>query len=149
MTVELSGRCLCGAVNYTCSEKPSLAAHCACVDCRKSSGTSHGTHVVMPEAAFTLSGDVQAYDHPADSGNVVTRCFCGKCGCPIYSTNSSLPGMVFIRASSLDDLDAVEPSMLVYASRAPSWAKVGDGLVSFAEMPPQAPADIIEQAASA
>jgi hypothetical protein len=146
MTAELSGRCLCGGVSFECSEKPSLSAHCACVDCRKSSGTSHSTHVVTTEAAFSLSGEVQGYEHAADSGHLVTRFFCRTCGCPVYSTNSAMPGMVFLRASALDDQNAVTPAMLVYASRAPAWAGVGDGLVSFAEMPEQSPEEIISEA---
>lgn len=146
MAAELTGGCLCGAVTYVCSEKPTLSAHCACIDCRKSSGTSHGTHVVVAESAVSVTGDVTGYDHPADSGNIVRRHFCGTCGGPIYSTNNSMPGMMFLRASSLDDLDAITPSMLVYASRAPKWIGVSDGMVRFAEMPEQAPSDIIEQA---
>lgn len=148
MTVDLSGRCLCGSVSFQCSEEPSLSAHCACVDCRKSSGSSHSTHVVMGDQAVQVTGEVIGYDHPADSGNMVRRHFCGKCGCPVYSTNSAMPGMMFLRASALDDLEAISPGMLVYASRAPSWAGVGDGLMKFAEMPEQAPADIIEEATS-
>lgn len=146
MTAKLTGRCLCEAVSYECTEEPNLSAHCACIDCRKSSGTSHCTHVVMSEAAVKLTGEVKGYDHPADTGNIVCRYFCGTCGSPIYSTNSSLPGMWFLRASSLDDLDAITPSMLVYASRVPKWANVGEGMATFPKMPEPAPKDIIEDA---
>lgn len=145
MNVKLSGNCLCGAVAYTCSEEPSLAAHCACIDCRKSSGTSHGTHVPVSQGSVIFSGAAASFANPADSGNTVTRYFCGNCGCAIYSTNSAMPNMVFLRASSLEDPDAVEPSMYVYKSRAPKWAAIGEGLVTFEEMPPQqSPQEVID-----
>ena len=32
-----------------------------------------------------------------------------------------LPGMVFVRASSLDDPEVFQPQMIVYSSRKPSW----------------------------
>lgn len=147
MTVELSGGCLCGAITYTCTEKPSLAAHCACVDCRKSSGTSHCTHVPVSETSVELKGEPASYSHPADSGNIVTRSFCGSCGCPVFSINSAMPGMLFLRASGLDDLNAIEPTMYVYKSRAPGWAAIGEGLVTFEGMPPdQSPQEIIDAA---
>lgn len=144
MSIELSGSCLCNAVRYECSEKPSLAAHCACVDCRKSSGTSHSTHVPVAASNVTLMGETRAYDHAADTGNIVTRHFCGTCGNAIYSTNDTMPGMMFLRASSLEDPDAIKPTMFVYASRAPKWAGIGEGCATFDEMPPAPPQEVID-----
>jgi hypothetical protein len=131
----ISGRCLCGEVSYTSEAAPQMAAHCYCVDCRKSSGTGHCTHVVLEEASFSLNGEPRFYDRPTDSGNNVSRGFCPTCGSAVYSTNSSMPGMVFVRASSLDDPDTIQPAMSVYASRAPSWDPVNPDLPSFPEMP--------------
>jgi hypothetical protein len=47
-----------------------------------------------------------------------------------------MPGAVFVRASSLDDPERFIPGMIVYASRAPSWALLDPELASFSEMPP-------------
>ena len=88
---------------------------------------------------MTLTGQVTFYDRPADSGNVVSRGFCPHCGSAILSRNSAMPGMVFIRASSLDNLDAVQPAMTVYASRAPGWATLAQENPIFELMPPQMP----------
>ena len=43
---------------------------------------------------------------------------------------------MFIRASSLDDLQVFKPQVVVYASRAPSWDYVDPKLPSFPKMPP-------------
>ena len=112
-----------------------MAGHCHCVDCRKSSGTGHCTHVVSPAAAFTVTGETKSFDKPADSGNMITRHFCPECGSAIYSRNSSMPDMVFPHASRLDDPDIVTPSLVVYASRAPAWDLVDPALPAFDEMP--------------
>ena len=80
------------------------------------------------------------YERCADSGNRVVRAFCGACGSPVNSTNAGMPGTVFVRASSLDDPDRFVPAMIVYASRAPSWAQLDPRLASFSEMPPTPPA---------
>jgi len=134
-----SGGCLCGDVRYESTVDPQLAGHCHCIDCRKSSGTGHCTHVGIPRAAFEVTGEVKFYAHPADSGNMISRGFCPTCGCAIYSINSGMPELVFPRASSLDDPELIQPQVVVYASRAPSWDFVDPDLPSFPEMPPAMP----------
>lgn len=133
------GGCLCGAVRYKSTNPPQLTGHCHCVDCRKSSGTGHCTHVIVAEDGFTLTGKVTVYDRKADSGNMISRAFCPTCGSALFSRNVGMPGVVFPRASSLDDPEIAQPSMVVYASRAPSWDKQPSDLPSFPEMPPEPP----------
>lgn len=146
----ITGSCLCGRVTYESATEPVMAAHCQCIDCRKASGTGHSTHVVLAAPALSLSGETTGYEHPADSGNIVTRHFCPNCGCAIYSTNDAMPDLVFVRASSLDDPDAVSPQMVVYASRAPAWDLVDPALPSFAILPEGGPQEVlIEQAQAA
>jgi hypothetical protein len=145
MTTGFSGGCLCGAVRFSCTVAPQIVGHCHCVDCRKSSGTGHCTHLVVPEAAFTVTGPVTFYERPADSGNIVSRGFCGTCGSPIYSTNSAMAGVVFPRASVLDDPEIAAPQMIVYASRAPSWDRMDPALPAFATMPDGGPEKIVAE----
>lgn len=134
MTEGFSGGCLCGAVRYKSASAPMIAGHCQCVDCRKSSGTGHCSHIGVHETAVTLTGAVTGYARPADSGNIVTRYFCPTCGAPIYSTNAAFGGTLFIRASSLDDPEVFKPQALVYASRGPSWDMIDPTLPRFPEM---------------
>ena len=129
-----SGHCLCGAVAFESSADPQAVFHCCCEDCRRSSGTGHCTHIVIPESALSLTGDVTFFAHKADSGNTVEKAFCGTCGSPIYSTNSGNPNAVFPRASVLDDPEMVRPQLVVYASRALSWDRLDDTLPAFARM---------------
>lgn len=135
----LSGGCLCGAVRYEANTKPEIVGECYCIDCRKSSGTGHCTNIAVPKDAFSVSGQLKFYDKPADSGNIVSRGFCPDCGSPVYSVNSGWDGMAFIRASSLDDPNAVTPMLSVYTSRAPSWDQPNADLPGFPEMPPDMP----------
>jgi hypothetical protein len=136
MTEKFSGRCLCGAVRYSSSAEPAMAGHCHCEDCRRSSGSGHSSHLAVPEASVSLAGQTKGYAKAADSGNVVTRHFCPECGAALFSTNSSMPGMMFLRASSLDDLEVFKPQMHVYAARAASWDHRDGELPAFDKMPP-------------
>jgi hypothetical protein len=131
-----SGGCLCGAVRYESTSEPVGGGHCHCVDCRKTSSTGHGSHVVLPADALHVSGEVRFFDAPTDAGNTVSRGFCPTCGSAIHSTNSGMPGFAFVRASSLDDPEVFRPQMVVYTKRAPSWDHVDPSLPSFEGMPP-------------
>lgn len=54
-----------------------------------------------------------------------------------------MPGMAFLRASSLDNPDDVTPQMVVYASRAPAWDKRDPDLPAFQEMPEGGPDNVV------
>lgn len=136
MTIPFSGRCLCGAVRYTCSAEPVVAGHCKCEQCRRSSGTGHCSHLAVPEDAVSLSGETKVYESKADSGNTVGRAFCPTCGAAVYSVNGAMPGLMFLRASSLDDLDVFKPQMVVYAASGASWDHTDPDLPTFEASPP-------------
>ena len=136
MSSKFSGGCLCGAVTYQAEGAPVACVHCQCVDCRKTSGTGHGSHMAIPEPAVRISGEIRTYDRPADSGNVVSRSFCPECGSAVFSTNDSMPGLIFLRASSLDDPEVFSPQMVVYTASAASWDLVDADLPAFETMPP-------------
>ena len=133
--MSFNGGCLCGAVRYQ-GETQIAGGHCHCIDCRKSSGTGHCSHMAVTAEGFSLTGEVRFYDAPADSGNIISRGFCPTCGSAVYSRNSGMPGLVFLRASSLDDPEVFQPQMIVYAKRAASWDRMDPDLPSFEAMPP-------------
>ncbi len=136
MPTAFSGRCLCGAIHYQCEAEPVIAGHCQCTDCRRSSGTGHCSHIGVPKDAVTITGEAALYESAADSGNLVGRAFCPTCGAAIYSLNSGMPELIFIRASSLDDLEVFKPQMVVYTSRAATWDKIDSSIPTFETMPP-------------
>ena len=136
MTKPITGRCLCGAIAYSSAAEPMMMGHCHCEDCRRSSGSGHSSHLAIPEASVTVTGAPKGYEHVADSGHMVTRYFCSVCGSALYSKNAAMPGMMFLRASSLDDLEVFKPQMHVYVSRAASWDRPTSDLPVFDTMPP-------------
>lgn len=138
MTV-FSGGCLCGAVRYEANGEPKMMGDCFCLDCRRSSGAAHCSHIGMPKTVVKIAGEVSGFDKPADSGNIVTRCFCPVCGAPVYSLNSGMTDFLFVRASSLDNPEIYAPQLTVYTSRAPSWGRIDSGTETFEAMPPNVP----------
>lgn len=136
MTDTMTGGCLCGALRYEAAAEQVFGGHCYCTDCRRDSGTGHGSNMAVPKAAVTISGEEKRYTVTSDSRNEVTRHFCPTCGSSVYSTNSGMEDLVVLRASSLDDPEKFTPQIVVYASRAPSWDAPDSNLPNFPEMPP-------------
>jgi hypothetical protein len=135
--MRVSGQCLCGAVGYQGETAPHFQVKCYCVDCRKTSAAGHAAMMGFPVGAVRIAGDVTEYRSKADSGAEVTRAFCPTCGAGVYSRNTSMPQMIFFRASTLDDPSLFTPQLVVYASRAPAWDPVAEGIPTFAEGPPR------------
>jgi len=133
--MKVTGGCLCGAVRYELNAPMLFGGFCYCNDCRKATG-SHSASMGVPLDALTVTGETRDYSRPGDSGGTVTRKFCPQCGSGVYSSGSR-PGVVMLKAGTLDDPENFKPMASVYASRAPSWDKPRDGLPAFPEMPPQ------------
>lgn len=136
--MRITGRCLCGSVSYQGEAEPRIQGKCYCTDCRKVSAAGHAAMMGFASDDIRVQGETSEYRSKADSGSDVFRAFCPKCGSGVYARNSAMPGMIFVRASTLDDPNLFEPQMVVYASRAPDWDPVSPGLPTFAERPTQA-----------
>jgi hypothetical protein len=134
--MDISGGCLCDAVRYRAAVEAVFSLKCYCTDCRKTSGAGYAGHIGFPKSAVTTTGPVTNYVRKADSGNEVTRAFCPTCGAGVYALLSAVPDLIFLRASTLDDVSLFKPQLAVFASRAPHWDPVGEGLPAYATAPP-------------
>jgi hypothetical protein len=130
------GGCLCGAVRYEVSSPALFGANCYCLDCRKIS-SSHSAVMGVPIDAVKVTGELREYSSPGDSGAMITRSFCPTCGTGLFSKGAR-PGVMIVKAGTLDEGEHFKPMASVYASRAPSWDRPPEGLPAFEKMPPQA-----------
>jgi hypothetical protein len=75
----------------------------------------------------------KSYRVVADSGNEVTREFCGKCGSPLFAKN----GVVFVLAvGSLDEPKLVKPTIAIWLDSAQPWAPLASDVARFNGNPP-------------
>jgi hypothetical protein len=121
---SITGRCLCGGVTYKADAEPVIQAVCHCEDCQRQTANPFSIVVGVPEAAFSVEGDTLAsYTTTAgDSGSDTVRHFCSACGSPLFTLTSSAPGLVIIKAGSLDDFSWFEPTVEIWTSSAQPWA---------------------------
>lgn len=116
------GGCLCGAVRYEVAGAPLAVAICHCVNCQRNTGSAFSVNAIFPKEALTTHGTPAVYDDKGDTGNIVRRVFCGKCGTPIESQSVySVPGYAVIKAGSFDRPQDFVPDSEVYCASAVPW----------------------------
>ncbi|HUS54424.1 MAG TPA: GFA family protein [Thermohalobaculum sp.] len=135
----LVGGCNCGAVRYSLTSQALFSGHCACDNCRKSSGAEHATIFAVPAEAVSVTGKTSQYSYTADSGATVTRHFCPTCGSIAWNQPGSMPHMRAFPIGTLDDISQVQPSVFVYHAKRAPWDNAGAALQTFEAMPPPAP----------
>ena len=95
-----TGGCLCRAVRYECAGEPQFALQCHCRDCRlaeRRAACRGGAHAV---GRFRIThGTPKRYIAKANSGNEITRVFCGDCGTPLYVQVSTRPDIVGVEST--------------------------------------------------
>jgi hypothetical protein len=115
------GGCLCGQVRYMIAAEPLLSAICHCRNCQKQSGTAFSVVSAYPASAYDQTGETRVFADRGDSGKGVARHFCPNCGSPIISVADAMPGIVIVKAGSLDGFADVRPTAEVYCDNALSW----------------------------
>jgi hypothetical protein len=130
---DRKGGCLCGAVRYELKGEPRAIAVCHCTHCQKQSGGLFSFNVVFREADYAQSGETTVYMDKGDSGQPVYRHFCGRCGSPILTKVAEAPGMVVLRAGTLDNIDGLQPQTEVYTDHAAKWLAPIAGAARFAQ----------------
>jgi hypothetical protein len=132
---EMTGGCLCGRVRYKANAESPITAVCHCKNCQKQAGSAFSIVVVVPETAFSIEGTTKTFNDKADSGEPVFRIFCPECGSPIISRDPPLPGLIIIKAGTLDDTSWLKPTMEIFCDSAQSWVPAFGGTQRFPKMP--------------
>lgn len=137
--MAITGKCLCEAVRYSIGAQPLMARVCWCRLCQYLGAGTGTANVIVPSASVKVEGDLTDYVCVADSGNVMHRRFCPKCGTPVFTGGERRPDIVGVRAGTLDDPEIAKPSATIWVAEAPSWACISEDLPRFDGQPPPPP----------
>ena len=131
--MTLSGRCLCGAIQYQLSGEPNVVALCHCTDCRRSSGAPMVAWAMFPEASLIL---IKGNPKTINSSGAAMRSFCADCGSGLFYRNQEvLPGIVDVQSSTLDEPNALPPTIQIQTAERLNWMKHIHELPEFERFP--------------
>jgi len=130
--MEISGSCLCNAVQFKVSGAPKSVVNCHCSICRKQSGAPFSTYVAVPESAFEIVAGADSISS-FQIGEGAQKYFCKHCGSPIFNNNIRYPGLSIIYLGGISDLMEITPTANIYCESQLSWTSSIVGLRSFAQ----------------
>lgn len=118
MSHDLTGHCLCGAVQVTVRNPAHDLGACHCAMCRRWTGAAF-VSLDVPEADLTVIGSehIRAYA----SSDWAERSFCGTCGSALwYRLKPGVgPTDYYMAAGLLDDLSGQRLEREIYIDRKP------------------------------
>jgi hypothetical protein len=102
----LRGKCLCGGFQFAISGPIGEVRLCHCDLCRRANGTAFSANARIPLERYRLiSGEDLISEYESSPG--ARRCFCSRCGSPVFARVEKDPDHIWIRLGTLDrEIDA-------------------------------------------
>ena len=133
MTRQLSGSCLCRAVEYRVADEFDYALMCHCSQCRRATGSAFKPFGGIPRAKLAVS---RGRDKLRIYGDIMTHdAHCKVCGSLLYSVVQE-GAYTHVTYGTLIDPPTLAPTAHIFVgSRAP-WDRICDDLPQHEAFPP-------------
>jgi hypothetical protein len=132
--MSYSGSCLCGAVAYEFDCEPRVVVNCHCSACRKATGSSFATWLLVPLAQFRWSSGREQLREFASSDHA-RRAFCERCGSTMGNLTTRRPTLMHLAAGTLDRAPACQVAFHGYVGSKAPWHEISDALPQYDDEP--------------
>ena len=119
-----SGRCLCGAVQYTLNGEPISVLDCHCSMCRRESGAASLVYAGYRRTDVSISGSIKYYR----ASNIASRGFCPNCGSPICYEDDADRQSIWLTVGTHDDAGSLPSREHVYVNDKLPWVEISKNL---------------------
>ena len=128
MTNTLTGKCFCGAVEYSVPDAFLYAVNCHCSNCRRTTGSAFKPFAGIERAKFAVTKG-------ADSlliygGDKAHDAHCSKCGSLLYSVVRDAL-WVHVTLGTLLDAPGIRPSAHIFVGSKAPWFTITDDLPQY------------------
>jgi hypothetical protein len=130
--VGYTGGCLCGAVRWRATAEPANVRVCHCRNCGRAVGGPFFARAVFLAADIERSGETTRWP----SSERLDRLSCARCGTPMFAEPKDPPARLSVALATLDEPDALRPTMHIWVSEKLAWVTLDDGLPQYAKGPP-------------
>ena len=135
--MTVGGGCRCGAVHYRLALDalpPTYACHCT--DCQTWSGSAFSQQAVVAEDAIDVSGPITIFELTSPNGRISRQRMCEICHTRVFNTNSARPGVVVVRAGTLDRSNELMVAAHIWVRSKQPWLELPEATPRFAEAAP-------------
>jgi len=120
-----TAQCLCAGIKFRIEGELEPIQICHCSQCRRAQGGAFAANIPVNESAVHFdSGAELMAEYESTPGK--KRVFCKRCGSPLYSARSSLPGVLRIRAGLITEPLNVRPLFHAYVDSKANWYDIRD-----------------------
>ncbi|MBT8445575.1 MAG: GFA family protein [Gammaproteobacteria bacterium] len=134
--MNAAGSCQCGQVKYEVDGETLGLVVCYCSECRRMSTGFATCSLIVPRSSFRLiAGSLNQFTRCADSGNENVANFCPECGVRVFHETPAIPGIVRVKAGTLESAGELEPDAHVWTSSAPAWVQIPEGALAYEQQP--------------
>ncbi len=139
------GSCQCGGIEFEVNAEPLTIYVCHCNACKKQSGTSFGTSMVVATAALSIvRGTPKTYVKRAESGRTAHCDFCAECGNRLFHRLGASAPIALVKTGLIDNAIALNPVAHLWTRYKDEWVDVPQGMLVYDQQPTDDFAEAIE-----
>lgn len=132
---KLTGKCLCGAIEYEVEGELGPIVNCHCSKCRRWHGAAFRTRCTVESKNFKW---IKGEEHLSKYhfSETVVNTFCKICGSNLISMYDDKPENVGLPIGGLEQDPGQRPLMNIFVKYKAPWYEITDGLPQYDEEPP-------------
>ncbi|RWA07599.1 hypothetical protein EKO27_g7506 [Xylaria grammica] len=136
-----TGSCLCGSIKVAIKGAPVSTNICHCTSCQKSTGAAFASLAAFraSEIIYTESEPsiLKTYDDTSsESGRLVKRKFCGRCGSPVGGSREGFEEFSIVPIGILEgDKSDLKPPVELFHKSKIDWIPTLEGSQLFETLP--------------
>ena len=135
--MSYSGSCLCGALRYEFEAEPLAVVNCHCGRCRKATGSTFATWLLVPLDQFHWSSGSERLRWFTSSDHA-RRSFCASCGSTIGNLTTRRPTLMHLAVGTLDRAPTFRVALHGYVASKAAWHEITDDLPRHDDEPSKA-----------
>jgi GNAT superfamily N-acetyltransferase len=119
----IRGKCLCGSFQFEILGPIGEVRLCHCDLCRRANGTAFSANARIPlERYRVIAGEDLISEYESSLG--ARRCFCSRCGSPVFARVAQDPDHIRIRLGTLDREADAEITAHVWVGSKAQWDRL-------------------------
>ncbi|KAI0448680.1 glutathione-dependent formaldehyde-activating, GFA [Xylaria acuta] len=136
-----TGSCLCGSIRVVVQGTPVSTNLCHCTSCQKFTGAAFASLAAFKTSEVTYSESepsiMKTYeDTSSESGRIVKRKFCSRCGSPVCGVREGFEDFCIVPIGILDgDKSGFKPAVELFHKSKIDWIPALPDSQCFATLP--------------